>query len=119
MSVKTMLTTLLTPKSINIYRRLGIRYITRNRVKFIKQSFELLNEDVTNEILSFFKYKHITDDTLNSYLYIFIYEIFYVSILTRMSPSQTNKIIEKSLIHLLLYIVFKENIFPLLSDHID
>lgn len=119
MSVKTMLTTLLTPKSINIYRRLGLRYIIRNRVKFIKQSFEFLNEDATNEILSFFKYKHITDDTLNSYLYIFIYELFYVSILTKMNPEQTNKIIEKSLIHLLLYVLLKENIFPILSDHID
>lgn len=119
MYLKTMFRTLLTPKNINIYRRISIRYLHRNKDKLLKQSFELLNEDITNEILSFLKYKHFTDDSLNSYLYICIYELFYMSIFIRVFPSQTKKIIEKSLIHLLLYIVFKENIFPLLSDHID
>ena len=119
MSVKTICTTLLTPKSLNIYKRLGIRYVNRNKVKFIKQSFELLNQDVTNEILSFFKYKHITDDSLNSYLYILIYEIFYISIMIKINPNHKPKIIEKSLIHVFLYIFFKENVFPLLNNHIE
>lgn len=109
----------LSPKSINLYTRIGMRYMNRNKDKIIKQSFELLNEDITNELLSFLKYKHITDDTFNSYLYIFIYELFYISIVTKLNPSKTPKIIEKSIIHILLYILLKENLFTILSDHIE
>jgi hypothetical protein len=106
-----------TPKIINLYTRIGLRYMHRNRPTFIKQTFEFLNEDITKAILSFLKYEHITDDTLNSYLYIFMYELFYISVLSKMGPS--HKIIEKSIIHLFLYIVFKENVFPILNDHIE
>lgn len=117
MSFKTILSSLLTPKSLNIFRRLGIRYINRNKDKFIKQSFEFLNDDITNEIVSYLNYKHITDNTLNSYLYILIYELFYISVSIKFNQNQQNKIIEKGLIHLLMYILFKDNMLSILYDH--
>jgi len=117
MSFKTILSSLLTPKSLNVFRRLGIRYINRNKDKFIKQSFEFLNDDITNEIVSYLNYKHITDNTLNSYLYILIYELFYISVSIKFNPNQQNKIIEKCLIHLLMYILFKDNMLSILYDH--
>ena len=117
MSIKTFITSLLTQKSLNVFRRLGIRYINRNKDKFIKQSFEFLNDDITNEIVSYLNYKHITDNTINSYVYIFIYELFYISVSMKFNPNQQNKIIEKGLIHLLLYILFKDNTLSILYDH--
>lgn len=112
MYYKTMLTSaLLTPRSINLYRRLGVRYINKNKLNLIKKSFEILNEDVTNELLSFLKYKHITDDTLNSYLYIFIYELFYISVMIKLNPNEKNKIINQSTLHLLIYLFVKKIFF--------
>jgi hypothetical protein len=112
MYYKTMLTTtLFTPKSINLYRRLGIRYINKNKLILIKKSFEIMNEDLTNEILSYFKYNHITDDTLNSYLYIFIYELFYISVMIKFNPNNKQKIINQSTLHLLIYLFVKRTLF--------
>lgn len=112
MYYKTMLTTtLLTPKSINLYRRLGVRYINRYKLNLIKKSFEIINEDLTNELLSFLKYNNITDDTLNSYLYIFIYEVFYISVMIKFNPTEKNKIINQSTLHLLIYLFVKKAFF--------
>ena len=108
---KVLSTTLFTPKSINIYRRLTIRYIHKHKYKLMKKSVELLNEDATNELLSFLKYKHITDDTINSYLYIFIYELFYISIMVKINPNEKKDILKQSTIHLLLYVFIKKIIF--------
>ena len=110
MLFKTTITTFLTPKSLKLFTRLSIRYLQRNKDKWIKQSFDFLNDDISNEIVSFLNYKHIIDNEINSYLYIFLYELFYISISIQFNPKQQNKIIEKGLIHLILYIVFKENI---------
>ena len=110
MSFKQIITTFLTPKSLKIFTRLGIRYLNRNKDKFIKQSFEFLNDDISNEIVSFLNYKHIIHNDINSYLYIVLYELFYISISIQLNPNKQNKIIEKAFIHLLLYVLFKENI---------
>jgi len=110
MLFKTTITTFLTPKSLKLFSRLSIRYLQRNKDKWIKQSFDFLNDDISNEIVSFLNYKHIIHHDINSYLYIILYELFYISISIQFNPKQQNKIIEKGLIHLMLYIVFKENI---------
>lgn len=110
MLFKTIVTTFLTPKSLKLFTRLSIRYLHRNKDKWIKQSFDFLNDDISNDIVSFLNYKHIIHNEINSYLYIFLYELFYISISIQFNPKQQNKIIEKGLIHLILYIIFKENI---------
>ena len=110
MLFKTTITTFITPKSLKLFTRLSIRYLQRNKDKWIKQSFDFLNDDISNEIVSFLNYKHIIHHDINSYLYIILYELFYISIYIQFNPKQQNKIIEKGLIHLMLYIVFKENI---------
>ena len=110
MLFKTTITTFLTPKSLKLFTRLSIRYLQRNKDKWIKQSFHFLNDDISNEIVSFLNYKHIIHHDINSYMYIFLYELFYISISIQFNPKQQNKIIEKGLIHLMLYIVFKYNI---------
>lgn len=110
MLFKTTITTFITPKSLKLFTRLSIRYLQRNKDKWIKQSFDFLNDDISNEIVSFLNYKHIIHHDINSYLYIILYELFYISISIQFNPKQQNKIIEKGLIHLMLYIVFKENI---------
>ena len=110
MLFKTTITTFITPKSLKLFTRLSIRYLQRNKDKWIKQSFDFLNDDISNEIVSFLNYKHIIHHDINSYLYIILYELFYISISIKFNPKQQNKIIEKGLIHLMLYIVFKENI---------
>lgn len=110
MLFKTTITAFLTPKSLKLFTRLSIRYLQRNKDKWIKQSFDFLNDDISNEIVSFLNYKHIIHHDINSYMYIFLYELFYISISIQFNPKQQNKIIEKGLIHLMLYIVFKENI---------
>lgn len=112
MYYKTMLTTkLFTTKSINLYRRLGVRFINKHKLTLMKNSFEILNEDLTNELLSYLKYNHITDDTLNSYLYIFIYELFYISVMLKFNPTSKSKIIHKSTLHLLIYLFVKRTLF--------
>ena len=110
MLFKTTITTFLTPKSLKLFSRSSIRYLQRNKDKWIKQSFDFLNDDISNEIVSFLNYKHIIHHDINYYLYIILYELFYISISIQFNPKQQNKIIEKGLIHLILYIVFKENI---------
>ena len=110
MLFKTTITAFLTPKSLKLFTRLSIRYLQRNKDKWIKQSFDFLNDDISNEIVSFLNYKHIIHHDINSYMYIFLYELFYISISIQFNPKQQNKIIEKGLIHLMLYILFKENI---------
>lgn len=110
MLFKTTITAFLTPKSLKLFTRLSIRYLQRNKDKWIKQSFDFLNDDISNEIVSFLNYKHIIHHDINSYMYIFLYELFYISISIQFNPKQQNKIIEKGLIHLMLYIVFKYNI---------
>jgi len=108
---KVLSTMLFTPKSLNVYKRLSIRYIHKNKYKLMKKSFEFLNEGSTNELLSFLKYKHITDDTTNSYLYIFIYELFYISIMVNINPNEKKDMFKQSTIHLLLYVFIKKIIF--------
>ena len=108
---KVISTMLLTPRSLNIYKRLSIRYINKNKYKLMKKSIEIINDDATNELLSFLKFKHITDDTINSYLYIFIYELFYISIMVNINPKKKKDIFKQSTIHLLLYIFIKRIIF--------
>lgn len=94
-----------TLKNIKLYKRLGIRYLYRNRTNLMQESFQYLNEDITHEVLSFFKYQHITDDDFNSNIYIFMYELFYISVFIKLFPSKTNRIIEKGIVHLILYII--------------
>ena len=114
MVFKTISTTFFSPKSLKLFTRLGIRYLNRNKDKLIKQSFDFINDDISNGIVSFLDYKHIIDNEVHSYLYIVLYELFYISIYIQFNPNKQNKIIEKGMIHLILYILFKENI---ILDH--
>ncbi len=102
------------PRNLDIYRRLSLRYMHRNRIGLLEQTFEILNENGVNEILSYMKYNHITDDTFNSYMYIIIYEVFQLSLLMNFTDEEKhNSMIKKSIHHILLYIIFKELIFPI------
>jgi hypothetical protein len=104
----------ITPRNLNLYRRLSIRYMIRNRGNLLEQTFEIINENGVNEILSYMKYNHITDDTFNSYMYIIIYEIFQLSIMMNfINEDKHSSIIKKSIHHVLLYIMFKEFVFPI------
>lgn len=104
---------ILNSRSINIYRRLSLRYIDRNKSQLIEKTIDIINENGTNELLSYLKYNNITNDSINSYIYIIIYELFYLSILLKIkTPNEHKEIINKSVIHVLLYFILKQCIFP-------
>lgn len=104
------------PKKMLIYGRLFKRGFKQNKI--MKQTFVLLNEDATGEILYYLKYNHITDTTMNAYLYVFIYELLYLSIWLHICPKEERKkILDKSFIHIVLYLFIKVNSELLLKNH--
>lgn len=102
-------------KSINICRRLSIRYFNKNKNILLDKTIDIINENGTNEILSYLKYNNITNDSINSYIYIIIYELFFLSILLKIKkPEEHMNIINNSIIHFILYIIIKKFIFHIL-----
>lgn len=117
--LKSTLILMFPPNRIKTCLRLGKRYFIRNKI--INQTFQILNEDITNEILHYFSYNKIgeSDLVMNTYLYIIIYELLYISVWIHFTPThEKRKLIEKSFIHILLYIIIKENYLHLCSPHI-
>lgn len=55
------------PKKILIYGKLTRLLFIKRQV--MKKTFEVLNEDITSEMLNVLKYNHITDHNMNSFLY--------------------------------------------------
>ena len=104
-------------KSINICRRLSIRYFYKNKKHLLEKTVNIINENGTNEILSYLKYNNITNDSINSYIYIIIYEMIYLSILLKIkSPEKHRELISNSIVHIILYIIIKQYIFPYIME---
>ena len=55
-------------------RRLQDTSITRATKKYIDNTMSIIQDDIVNDILYLFKFYNLSNDTLNSYTYIFLYE---------------------------------------------
>ena len=95
-------------RSIKIYTRLGLRYISRNRDNIIMKSIEVIDENISSDIMSYMKYK-IVDNTYDSYLYIILYELIYLSILLKIKDNEEHKeLIDTSIQSIIVYIIINK-----------
>ena len=49
--------------------------IVKNQNKILDKSFSLISDNIVNEVLYLLKFYHITNDNINSYMYILAYEL--------------------------------------------
>lgn len=104
------------PNRAKLYYRIGKRYFIRNKI--IHKTFDILNEDITNQIVHYFGYNQLSDPVTNAYVYIIIYELLYISAWIHFTPKEEKrKLFERAFLHILLYILVKENALHLLDHH--
>lgn len=104
------------PNRVKLYCRIGKRYFIRNKI--IHKTIDILNEDIANEIVHYFGYNQLSDPEMNAYLYIIIYELLYISAWIHFTPKEEKrKLFERAFLHVLLYMVVKENSLHLLGHH--
>lgn len=95
-------------RTLKVYTKLGIRYLLRSKIKLTVKTIEIVDDKISNEILSYLKYNNITNDSINSYFYIILYEIFYLSILLNIKDKKEHKeIINTSIQTIIIYCVIK------------
>lgn len=95
-------------KTFKIGFKIGCRYLVRSKTKLALKSIEILNDNICTEIISVLKYNHISDDTLNSYFYIVLYEFIYLSIILGIKEKNEHKeIIQSSLQNIGIYYLMK------------
>jgi len=95
-------------RTLKVYTKLGIRYLLRSKIKLTVKTIEIVDDKISNEILSYLKYNNITNDSFNSYFYIILYEIFYLSILLNIKDKKEHKeIINTSIQTIIIYCVIK------------
>ena len=80
----------------------GVIYKTKDSV--IENMSTIVKDDLTNDILYFMKFYHLTNDEQTSYFYIVFYEL-----LSFMIKNEKNKVttLHISLINMLVYILIK------------
>lgn len=95
-------------RTLKVYTKLSIRYLLRSKIKLTVKTIEIVDDKISNEILSCLKYNNITNDSFNSYFYIILYEIFYLSILLNIKDKKEHKeIINTSIQTIIIYCVVK------------
>lgn len=104
-------------RNLVLFKKLTIRKVSRNKMKYISQLVEITNDTFINDILNYMKIKHITDDGINSYMYILLYEFINISILMKLNEKKEHsKIIENSYIHICSYIILKYLYYNITKD---
>ena len=110
---------LINKRGINLLKKLTLRKLNRNKIKYITQIIEISNDTIITDMLNYLKIKHITDDSINSYMYILLYEFINVSILMKMNDKKDHSIIiENGYLHIFSYIILK-SIYYNISKHLS
>ena len=95
-------------RTLRIFSKLSVRYLIRSKVKLGIKAIEIFDDNISNEIISYLKYKNVTDDTFNSYFYIVLYEIFSLSILLNIKDKKEHReIINTSIQTIIVYCILK------------
>lgn len=107
-------------KPIKLGLKLGYRHLLRSKTKLAIKSIEIFDDTISSEVLSYLKYNHITDDHLNSYVYILLYECLYIGILLNIKEKQYHKeIIQSSFQSIIIYYLIKIIIINPVIDTYD
>ena len=113
---KTNPTRLLRANYLITRRRIQNSSIPKATKKYIDNTMSIIQDDIVNDILYLFKFYNLSNDTLNSYTYIFMYEfISYIVNYDHNINNDTDEKIRKyrvslfrqSLIRIIIYIIVK------------
>ncbi len=97
-------------------RRIRNSSIPKATKKYIDNTMSIIQDDIVNDILYLFKFYNLSNDTLNSYTYIFMYEfISYIINYDYNINNDTDEKIKKyrvslfrqSIIRIIIYIIVK------------
>lgn len=113
---KTNPTRLLRANYLITRRRIQNSSIPKATKKYIDNTMSIIQDDIVNDILYLFKFYNLSNDTLNSYTYIFMYE--FISYIVNYDYNINNDTDEKirkyrvslfrqSLIRIIIYIIVK------------
>ena len=115
------------------YKRVQI--LMKNQNEIIDRSVSIISDNVINEFLYLMKAYHLTNDNINSYMYILAYEVMWVGYKlirintkqktditqnTKEAMKETNLLYHQVIINILLYILIKNlvmnSIINILND---
>tara|TARA_B100000287_G_scaffold2059_1_gene2078 strand:- start:791 stop:1231 length:441 start_codon:yes stop_codon:yes gene_type:complete len=104
-----------------MYKR--AKMIAKNQNEIMDKSVSIISDNIINELLYLLKVYHLTNDNINSYMYILAYEIIWVgykllrvnmkdkTILDGNEPEMNIKLLyQQVIINILLYILIKNMI---------
>ncbi len=104
-----------------MYKR--AKMIAKNQNEIMDKSVSIISDNIINELLYLLKVYHLTNDNINSYMYILSYEIIWVGyklirvnmkdkmILDGKEPEMNIKLLyQQVIINILLYIIIKNMI---------
>ena len=99
-----------------------VEMIIKNQNEIIDRSVSIISDNVVNEFLYLMKVYHLTNDNINSYMYILGYEVLWVGYKllrintnlktditqdTEMAKKDMNLLYQQVIINILLYILIK------------
>lgn len=97
-------------------RRLQETVIPQSTKKYIDNTVSIIKDDIVNDVLYLFKFYNLSNDTLNSYTYIFLYEFisYIVNYDYNINKDTTEEIkkyrisrFRQSIIRIIIYIIVK------------
>lgn len=95
-------------KPIRVGIKIGYRYFVRSKTKLVLKSIEILDDNISTEIISYLKYNNISDDSINSYYYILFYECLYLGIVLNIKEKKEHKeLIVSSIQNIIIYYLMK------------
>ncbi len=117
---------------IIMYRR--AKMIAKNQNEIIDRSVSIISDNTINELLYLLKVYHLTNDNINSYMYILSYEIIWVGYKLlrvntndkmiddkKQSNMDVNLLYQQVIINIILYILIKNmimnSIINVLNNH--
>ena len=96
--------------------------LMKNQNEIIDRSVSIISDNIVNELLYIMKVYHLTNDDINSYMYILVYEVMWVGYKlmrinmksktdvardTEEAKKDTNLLYQQVIINILLYVLIK------------
>ena len=85
--------------------------------KAIENLGNIIKDDISNDILYYLKFYHLTNDCENSYFYIILYELLNLSFLSKNKEKIRAVSITVSITNIILYIIFKNIVLHDILHH--
>ena len=85
--------------------------------KAIENLGYIIKDDITNDILYYLKFYHLTNDSENSYFYIILYELLNLSFLSKNKDKIRAVSITISVTNIILYIILKNIVLRDILHH--